>query len=870
MNIEQAQGSGSRDQETKRSYRNMVALFGKALQMDISKFNVPQAYEFQMIGGTWLVLGYFDALRFYELPIPEKSTWFRTMWEHNVRYSTILSGEFYYHPLHMTASIAGEEDRYRQFWEATDQPYIFLTMLQGNYRALPEENGCPFSGEERLIHHVKNVMGRGPNPDSFQDGEKGDGEGDVRYVCYKTLELSDLIILWRSNEPYKILSRLYKLYQDTAVGDLSTFPAIQYSFLERFKPDECASTDNRIFVSSQYVVKDSRKADNFFEEVLPKNRQQYFATGVEDIRIVDREMSAGELLTHLQDSLVSSERQTLFNEAFFGSATQIGIRRDGRARSTDRDKRLEKACGNLLEQFQKLHIELHNTEETDGNGISLRESSWVKAVSNLLNALTDMSRSWVMDGFCYLILDAARLFYTEIRKLYKAYLRGLSIDQLEGVQRFVRGWGTLMEQATKMDGRFLQMPGFSPALCEIPAKLLEFYLAFTRKCIKVMQNQGSGETCKGGGEPRIALMFVPKICRRVKVNSIFKEDESHNHLLYVDIPLDQMYSPMDILCCLSHEAAHFVGESWRNRARRRYELLLAISTEFATYLRLNSAHPTMEIYDMLEKNCASDEWGTAKQLIEEAHSCMMEIAANDLGKLFNLFMEDIKKENDKEVLYQLDSVQRECIYLGKQFLMQKSNMENIIENLKYLFQECYADLNMIIMLKLSKQEYVRMAEQELTNLASEESLHKNSQYYVIVERWYVLLGLDSIWTDRKRFSPDAEEEGSVLSTFCHDICRLLRESQDSFVNIKKKQNSEYRYYNAWGSIQYLKRYLEYCARTIRNDIDRNDGQEGVNEDVKLIQDAFRQISSPGDQDYDLERKLIDWTRQDLLQETSWL
>lgn len=848
----EAQQADSKEQETKRSYQNMVALFGKALQMDIGKFNVPVAYKSRSIGGTWLVLGYFDALRFYELPISEKDTWFHAMWDHNVRYSAILSGEFYYHPLHMTANIAGEEARYQQFWEAADQPYIFLTMLQGNYSALPEEDGQDASGEDQLIGHVMDVM-----------DEKKNGDNDVRFVCYKTLELSDLILLWRADEPYKILNKLYKLYQDTAVGDLSTFPAIQYSFLERFKPGKHTCFGDKIFVSSQYVVKDSQKADNFFEHVLPKNRQQYFATGVEDIRIVDREMSTGELLKHLQDSLVSEGRQTLFNEAFFGSATQIGIRRAKGSRSTDRDKRLEKACGQLLTQFQNLRKEL---EENDGQSeSSLRKSSWIKAVSNLLNALTDMSRSWVMDGFCYLILDAAQLFYAEIRKLYQASPAGLSIDQLEGVQRFVRGWGTLMEQATKMDGRFLQMPGFSPALCEIPAKLLEFYLAFTRKCIKIMQNQSLEETGKRGGEPCIALMFVPKICRRVKVNSIFQEDKSHNHLLYVDIPLDQMYSPMEILCCLSHEAAHFAGESWRNRARRRYELLGAIATEFATYLRLNSQQPTEKIYNILEEHCASGEWVTAKQLIEEAHNWMVELVANDLGQLFELFTEDLRRANDKEVLDQLDSVQRECIHLGKQFLMQKSNMENIIENLKYLFQECYADLNMIIMLKLSKQEYVRMAEQELTNLASEGPLRENSQYYVIVERWYVLLGLEGIWADNENLSPAAKGESTVLSIFRQDICRLLKESQGGFVNIKKRENSEYRYYNAWGSMRRLKKYLEFCAQTIQNDIKKNSGQDGSHLDMQLIQNAFRQISGPGDQSYDLERKLIDWNRQDLLQ-----
>lgn len=813
-------------------YQNMVALFGKALKMDLSKLQKPKAVP-EAIGDKWIALGYFDTLQFYELPVDGTSSWIQSMWAHNVQCSATLTGDFYYHPLHLIASITDEDQMlYQEFWEAEDCPYIFLTMVQA-----ADPSRLWEISDKSVIQYLDDLLGMQPN------------KKDLRHVFYRTVELSDLVVLWRSNEICKILAGMQSLYQKAAIGDLNTFPAIQFAFLDSFIPQNISNSQKRkIFVSIQYTVKDPDKANSFFSNVLPAESPAFFTTGVEDIRVVNQEVTTDDLLVHLKRTLLNSENRTLFDQAFSESATQIGIPDNRCSEPLCRNTSLEQECITLLDRFQAIR----NRLKTDKSNQQF-DWSWIKAVSNLLNALVDMSRNWVMDGFCYLMLDAAKLFCSEIKKTTSDDGTALTARQMEDIQRFVRGWGTLMEQATKMDGRFLQMPGFSPALCEIPAKLLEFYLAFTRKIISIIQ---AGDSEKIEGERKISLLFVPKICRRVKVNSIFKEDSYHNHLLYVDIPLDQLYSPGEILCALSHEVAHFAGETWRCREVRKFELLYTLSQEFATYLRVNTATPVSIIYVHLKDSCNVDGL-IAQDILQNAYECMLEIAAQDMGLLLEKFKSDIVDEADTLVLGQINDLRSESILLARQFIMKKSYMESAAKNLKYLFQECYADLNMILLLHLSVKDYIKMAGNELKYLSWEGNPCSDSRYYVIVQRWVVLLKATSIWNGGifPIESYEVEEFDECLKRFYNDIrCLMTADASPNY--LKNKVSPDCCYYFTRETLRHITSYIEHCASVIRENVS--------NDALKHMHSALCYFSDGSMSNRCCFDELIDWNRKDLL------
>lgn len=827
--------------ENSSQYQNIVALFGKALKMDLSRLRTPEGVQ-SPIGDRWITLGYFDTLQFYPLPMEKGRTWVQSMWDHNVSCSATLAGDFYYHPLHLTASIAPEEAAlYRAFWEAENCPYIFLTMVQAvdPSRLWGHAGGASMESLDRLF-------------DIRPDQE------NMRHVFYRTMELSDLIVLWRSNEIHNILVRIHDLYQKAGIGDLNTFPSIQYAFLNSF-PSSGVSGEKDIFVSTQYTVKDSEKASQFFKNVLSKDSPAFFTTGVEDIRVTDQKVIAADLLERLRRSFLDPANCSLFNQAFLESATQVGIPDDtGHPQPVERNTELETQCETLLARFQDIRGRL-----CAGPAAKRFDLSWAKAISNLLNALVDMSRNWVMDGFCYLILDAARLFCCEIGKLSVSGEDALTVNQMEEIQRFVRGWGTLMEQATKMDGRFLQMPGFSPALCEIPAKLLEFYLAFTRKAISLMQ-AGDEEDIQGGR--KISLLFVPKICRRVKVKSVFKEDEFHNHLLYVDIPLDQLYSPMETICCLTHEAAHYAGETWRCRKTRKFALLYTLSLELATYLRVNTDTPVRYIYERLRERCP-DNGLTASELLRKAYEAMLDLTAGEMNTLLDKFRADVAASGDELLQERIHELQSESVLLSRQFLMKKSYIEDAIRNLTYLFQECYSDLNMILLLRLSPESYLQMALNELHNIQLEGDPRRDPRYYVIVQRWAALLGVKTAWGGRPENPGESavaayvgnagrKEQDPLLTAFCEDIFYLLHADSDPDY-LAKKLDSDRRYYFTRETFRHIQRYLRRCAEVICQDL--------PDDELSRMDEALRYLSGAVPLDDGSFDALINWNRKDLLE-----
>ena len=555
-------------------YQNIVALFSKALHMNLKELpdNIIQ------FGPNQIVLGYFDTLQFYPLKLDRgaDADWIHNIWQENLEISKKLKGQFYYHPLHLVADFAEESQesgefleqvtqRYKEFWEA-DSRFTFLSLVQAS----------PLGAAADLRASIREELKK-------LETANHDGGPSIRYVCYHTMELSDLALIWKADHIGDILTLLQRLYQIDSFGDLNTFPSVNHRCVENPSPAHF-SNPPLLHISMQYAVKDFSQADLYFNDMIKVNPNLlHFVAGIDDLQITVEE-TEDWLLTLLYKSFVEESGATAFHKAFYDSTIQIGIRyklpsktlpedlgAEAEAKGGEHDSVNKDGSLLLTVQCEKLLTECQKFFALD------QRPSWHKATLNLLNAMTDMSRSWVMDGFCYLTLGVAQSFCDWISCIHRNEFENKSgpednatskdaimRSQTELIQKFVRGWGDLMDRATKTDGRYLQMPGFSPILSEIPSRLLEFYLAFTKSCIRTTQQAG-------GGPDNISLMLVPKICRRIKVYSIFKNihseirahsDEAgrllaNNHLLYVDIPLSMLYDPKYVMCCLCHEQAHF-------------------------------------------------------------------------------------------------------------------------------------------------------------------------------------------------------------------------------------------------------------------------------------------------------------------------
>lgn len=846
---------------------SLVARFGKALRMQLPGKTEPAE-------GLWLVLGYFDTLRLDPLPRKGGESQIGAMWQENVAISKELNGDIYYHALHMIPRQAAEQDRNEPEEDGREVPFLLLSLVQGGRQA-----------------DLRNL-----EQDLTKNGKLSGG----RVRCYHTLELSDLVVVQESRCLTDLLERLRDLHEDPRVRDTDTFVAIRYSYLQGRGWDERLEQkdrEKRIYMAARYVVRDRGQKKKFMEQLnisMPGFCQDaaFFTTGIEDLHIVRSDIFAKDFLEFLHTMLFVVPADS-FREAFSSALTQIGLSEPAAAEGrgtgngsepgkplpdgagsdpSGRESGLTACCDALLKRFGGVRA---SVEENDR-----RTVSWCKPAGNLYSGLVDMSRSSILDGFCYLILDAAAVFCEELRRWNdQAEGKPLSRRQLELIQRFVRGWGTLLEHSTRMDGRFIQMPGLTPSLCEIPARLLEFYLAFAHLCVKQMQL---------GAEPGedVAFLLVPKICRRMKVEPIFlNEGAEGKHLLYMDVPLDLLYDPASVMCVICHEAAHFVGGRWRHRTQRQQHLLMAVANELTVQLQLQTITPnlSLKLYAFLDKKCEGRTDSFLRSLKARLHGVIQAFLEDT--KAYANFLKEFWE--DREAAGASKDSQRqsqmEMLYYRNQLAPNYRSFLSVVDNLAYLFQESYADVSMICLFRLSRSAYLSLARQELDELeadqeiparnedqeepaaaagAAQQTAAKSSRYYIIAERWSALLRLKGLWK-----GPDGKEEPfttwleqeradrtGVMREFLEDIATVcdpstwgIRDGQGGFL------------FNNSASFEQLMLYLGDCRKAIQASCE--EGPAG--EELRKI---FEKMTSQPQLDYGELEKLVSGYRQELLEE----
>lgn len=780
----------------------LVIRFSKALDMNLLEERLPVLDDAQPLGGPWLTLGYFDAMQIYPLPEcqaeGERNNCFKDIWSHNVKLSEALDGRYYVHPFYIMADLskASSWKEYVNFWEKKST-YLFVSLTQGA-RLDGEATLCA----EKVEQRVREQLGKQGNR--------------VSCVFYHTLELSDLVIIWKADTVTAVLSQIQALYRQPFIGDLNTFCGIGYAPLRKMcvpqdapdwsggLPDASACIP---YVAMRFIVKDPEKPGEVFQELKKYGPEPYFVTGTEDLHVIwsnIKEQDFCHMLHHcfLVEQGNQNFRET-FRAAFREAETHIGILDTPFAvRSWPKraaQSQLTKRCQELLGAFGKIvPLARNRRNECD--------YSWMKAVRNQLNEMLDMSQSYVVDGLCYLTLDSVSLFCDRIQLLLEKS-DPLTSKQVEGIQRFVRGWGILVEQAGRADGRFTHLPGFSPPLYDIPSSLLEFYLAFVKQCGQLLQAGGSDMN-------EFAMLIVPKLCRRIKVETVLNfQKPPCPRILYVDIPLDTLYDPFTVLCVLVHEISHFCGELWRNRESRTSYYLKICAYELATTLGMDTMANIVEILKALREKCKNSSYYLT-ELKADVHNAMEALIRDDT--VFSRWMALCEDNLTFDPEWTKGAWKNWCISNRATLINGYSNgpLYQTIELICELLQECYADVSMIRTLELDFADYLTLAANEIRlyekwmKTGTDEEIDPGN-FYMIVQRWtsvcLAVFGEPSVW---KR--PDEE---NLREFFQHMLnCAEYINSDEAQVS-----DSQWDKYDLnVESLQQLISYLSLCDSNMRS------------------------------------------------------
>lgn len=781
--------------EDKREKR--VILLGKALTLNRSHYHREHDK-----GSPLVSLGYFDSIDIRPLPLGEEGEgWLKALWECSVSISANRDSDTYYHPLYIIAP--PNQDVPSDFWEEKSK-FLFVTLVHFTFVHATDDSHTP---DEDLFTTVSKEISEIV---AKSNAKKENEAKQVRAFCYQSMDLSDMVVVWKANSLVSLLRCLSQLYLCKNIGDLHSICSFPCPTTPTDDSDESIP-----YVSFRFSTRDTSAASSFdklLHEKWPKWPASggYFTTGTEDIDITFNLLPVPDFLKLIYLWFEDKDINELFRKAFYKSSTHLGVLIEGVGAGNPESlsNALISRCEQLFKEFQDLRTPLdHETNQTEAK----IDPSWCKSVSSQLSALVDMSRICVLDGFCYLILDGVATFCRMVRP-YLSENRPMSPDLLERVQRFVRGWGILVDQAVRADGQFIQSPGFSPTLYDIPVSLLEFYLAFTTQFIDLMQS--SEDQSK---RHHYALFLLPKLCRRTKVRDIFQDPPPHDRLLYVDIPLDLLYDPQQILLQLCHEASHYCGEAVRCREVRTQHFVLSCAYLVAWNLGLLNVTAVKQIYqDLLDNIPYGDDRNYLKKLTPQVRGCICQIIQNEnvFRKWQDSYLTSADLSPREEAGWMEDSLnlQRTIVY-GRSLALVELSED--IGRISWLFEEGYADISMIFLLAPTGEEYLALYRQEIEWLSNSSELTEGhgSQYAELVQRAAIVLWAAQLRPKQCFFNVDDD-----LHYFSMDVSELydiLETAQRASAPSPDNLNEEFFPVDLLSTIaDYLRKCCQAMARTL--------------------------------------------------------
>lgn len=640
--------------------------------------------------------------------------------------SKVLSDSIFYRPLYLVFPKSTSYDSMAEdFWDG-EGAFFFASIVHTNHCC------ASFEYKEQVREHIINTIDEFKKVCRKNSNEKK--EVSYKYRVYYSLDLSDYIIVWKTDEPAHILGAMKYLYCNTRLlGYTNTFCGVSKKHIE--KNDDNIIGGNALFtISIQAVTKSYLEAKKVHDGIVKSMdsviSEPYFTFGNDDYLGVFNRVTPKEL--YLLHKNVSQNKD--FKKAILSLNTSVAIsgfdvaeiepkkENDTIKKAVVMKKQLEEACKSLKESFVLFfneNIEIINT------------MYWKKPVCELLTQLDNMSKSTVFDSVCFLFLDSAHLFLKYLNHLNdtsatKEELKNKLIRKEQEIGTFIHEWEQLAHHVVSIDGTFQRTPGYESINYNMSASIVEYNNAFTQKIIQYFTLLDKENSIQKR-EMRIASFVVPRMSRDIKTTQWFYDARGKDSLLFITIPTAQLYEPFLVLTSLTHEVSHYCSSGARLRAKRAEHIIMSICVFICYKLEIFSNKTIyrcyellMEMFDVKRENNSEFNF-YLKSFTERLKAKVFFLFDNVycLQELHNTYCEESLENNNENEIDRVSiaaNIKRLSAFLigrpNNFDLFGKSDEKPIyfyIDEIISLFKEGYADLMMVYVLSLKPSEYLKAA-----------------------------------------------------------------------------------------------------------------------------------------------------------------
>ncbi len=687
----------------------------------------------------YYAFGTFDGVSVDEM-IPSENTdeVLLKIWDHQKAFSRKLKGKFAAQVVY--ALCYADKKQEEKFWQNDDYPFTFFCRLQ----------------------FKKNLNVFRKNKDKFE--EKLKSISGTSTMLYMTYDNSDLMLVVKSQE-YKngagLVNALHKginfSFDEEKICELKnsfTVFAIKQEFINKVIDEAVCEKLNKTMVTSVSIRIIERKCGEIkkLQDCIDNqinNKGKYEKSeiipilGADDEIICLKNIGWGDFLRlYCENTGAFHNTSPIYQQYIAAATTTISTK---------------------VEEYQNLFSDCRiNTVIDDapassktGRNMYMWYVSELRKKVNVLekNALKENALDSGSYKELYMILNALPKFSEEIFSDYIFFAMLKPIDTLldllekgmnDSYYAFIKCFSMYIQNSVKSDRHSMQVMDFNTKIYDIPVKLNAFYTAYIYKVCDILNISDSDETHE------YDFMVVPGVTDFVNVVELFQQVSPQKRLLRAEIPENRFYDARNIMIIFAHEAAHYVGTALRNRKERYDYVLESISSIYVDYIRsywnkiaegrsvppdvkwtMSKVRMTQLLKCMIDREQEEEylkkrQLGKGersniqiKKLIENniryreyfrflgqnLYRAMMDISLAAIPNVFGGITYDLNEEEQQRIF---DGIKEVSAFFLSRYGEKTSviTVDTILEILNSLYEESFADLISIMLLKLDVRDYL--------------------------------------------------------------------------------------------------------------------------------------------------------------------
>lgn len=601
-----------------------------------------------------------------------------------------------------------KEETINDFWKDLSSPYLFLSMIHINH----------IGNLEKVLKIIKK-------------------EFKKDYLSYISFDYCDIIVFAKGlyiKDFLRKIKRVIELSEENnehMVFDTFSLVSFHPSYLRGRRKGEKSfgglKKSDQFSAAVNLSVKDYKGFTKWYKR-FTKNHYgmyQYDMFGRHNISIVN-DFADTDWLLNIMSELHKKKNQSLFWTFETYLKVPENIQRGDKSYTAPSNSKLYEKAN------EKLGKEIENLEEVVKNADLSNKHSFLLPVCEVRDCICSIAKNSFAEEFIYCIFESFQHFIAYMAdKIGEANVQGnarrLEEDIAESYDKYFTALNTLVNSTMHSERQFIQATAFNAIFYSVPPKITAFYNAYIYRIKYILDDKKISS--------KYTFLIYPSFSPVVAVEKISLEDTPPcDRILSVRIDEKALYD-VEILCYqLVHELAHYIGADVRCRKLRSRLIIDSLLKIIIKLCDIQDA-ATVRILKAYADDYVRDIDGYTENMKAIGADFLKKLTNDDDKKLKKKFQNCLQsyKEKTYDICDEslsglgLDENSQEAyvnLYL-EQYCEQKYAMcisqlrgmsdadkinpyRYIIDLLRNIYSECYADLQMILVLAANPEEYLRM------------------------------------------------------------------------------------------------------------------------------------------------------------------